>query len=165
MKKKIIIILLIMFLIIIIGLLLLKLSLINFWNKENNKFNYNKAKQIAVKYLNKNEEQLKTIAEELYESKGSKENPIKKIKFARYFRDFDFKGNGDYIKFNIDSQGALGGQYYGLLYTKDNYKNLIIYDGSKVQDGNNIFIKQKIKDNWYFYYDDYDGKVNIKKIK
>ena len=27
------------------------------------------------------------------------------------------------------------------------------------------YIRQKIKDNWYFYYEDYDGKVNINKIK
>ena len=59
----------------------------------------------------------------------------------------------------------LGGQYYGLIYIKDKFEELIIYDGTKLENGNNIFIREKLKDNWYFYYDDYDGKVNIDKIR
>lgn len=167
MKKKIIIIFLIMFSIIIIGLLLIKLALDNFWNKENNRFDYNKAKQIAVKYLNNNEEQLKTIAEELYESKGSKENPIENVKSARYdfFSHFNFKENKEYIIFDIDAQGITGGQSYGIIYSKNNNEDLIIYDEIERKTGNNIFIRKKIKDNWYFYYDDYDGKVDIDKIR
>lgn len=63
----------------------------------------------------------------------------------------------------------LGGQYYGLIYsTEKNFfdsRSLIIYDEHKETcDGNNIFIRQKIKKNRYFYYDDYDGKVDTSKI-
>lgn len=37
-----------------------------------------------------------------------------------------------------------------------------IYDEKETTgEGNNIFIREKIKDNWYFYYDDYDGTVDI----
>ena len=165
MKKKIMIIFLIIFLIITIGLLLIKLALNSYYNKEFNKFDYNKAKQTTTKYLNKNENELKKIADILLETKESKEKPYKNIKFAKYFKDFDFKGNGEYIKFNIDSQGMLGGQYYGLIYIKDKFDELITYDGTKLENGNNIFIREKLKDNWYFYYDDYDGKVNIDKIR
>ena len=56
----------------------------------------------------------------------------------------------------------LGGQYYGLIYSQNNHDGLI---KNKEIGGNNIFIRQKITDNWYFYYDDYDGKVDVKKIK
>ena len=60
----------------------------------------------------------------------------------------------------------LGGQYYGLIYIKEYNDELIIYDEFKeTGTGNNIFIRKKIKDNWYIYYDDFDGKVDIKKIK
>lgn len=168
MKKKIMIIFLLMFLIIIIGLLLIKLVLNSYYNKEFNKFNYNKAKQTTIKYLNKNENELKKIVDELYENKNSKENPIENVISARYdfFSHFNFKGNNEYIIFNMDAQGMLGGQYYGLIYSKDNNEDLITYDENKeTGKGNNIFIRQKIKDNWYFYYDDYDGKVNINKIR
>ena len=57
---------LLMFLIIIIGLLLIKLVLNSYYNKEFNKFNYDKAKQTTIKYLNKNENELKKIVDELY---------------------------------------------------------------------------------------------------
>ncbi len=164
MKKKIVFSFFIIFLIIIIGLLLIKIILNSFYNKEFNKFDYDKAKKATIKYLNKNEEQLKTIVDELYENKSSIENPIENIKDAGYHNssNFNFKNNEEYIKFNIDAQGMIGGQYYGLIYSKNNEEELI-----KNQDlhGNNIFIRQKIKDNWYFYYDDYDGKVNINKIQ
>jgi len=164
MKKKIVISFFIIFLIMIVGLLLIKITLDSFYNKEFNKFDYYKAKQITIKYLNKNEEQLKKIAEEVYEDKSSIENPLENIRYAGYYCDYNlnFKSKEAYIKFDIDAQGMLGGQYYGLIYSKNNHDELI---KNKEIGGNNIFIRQKIKDNWYFYYDDYDGKVDVKKIK
>lgn len=164
MKKKIVISFFIIFLIMIVGLLLIKITLDSFYNKEFNKFDYYKAKQITIKYLNKNEEQLKKIAEEVYEDKSSIENPLENIRYAGYYYDYNlnFKSKEAYIKFDIDAQGMLCGQYYGLIYSKNNHDELI---KNKEIGGNNIFIRQKIKDNWYFYYDDYDGKVYVKKIK
>jgi len=163
MKKKIVISFFIIFLIIIVGLLLIKITLDSFYNKEFNKFDYDKAKKITIKYLNKNEEQLKKIAEELYENKSSIENPLEDIRYAEYCYDdnLNFKSKEEYIKFDIDAQGMLGGQYYGLIYSKNNYDELL---KNKEIGGNNIFIRQKIKDNWYFYYDDYDGKVDFNKL-
>ena len=163
MKKKIIIIFFIIFLIIIIGLLLLKITLDSFYNKEFDRFYYNKSKKITIKYLNKNEEELKKIVDELYESKSSIENPLEDIRYAEYCYDdnLNFKRKEEYIKFDIDAQGMLGGQYYGLIYSKNNYDELL---KNKEIGGNNIFIRQKIKDNWYFYYDDYDGKVDFNKL-
>lgn len=159
---------LLMFLIIVIGLLLIKLVLNSYYNKEFNKFNYDEAKQITIKYLNKNENELKIIVDELYENKSSIKNPIEKISNSIYEYDkyFNYNNEIEYIKFNIDAQGITGRQYYGLIYSKDNNEDLIIYDEFKeTGKGNNIFIRQKIKDNWYFYYDDYDGKVDVDKIR
>lgn len=163
MKKKIVISFFIIFLIIIVGLLLLKITLDSFYNKEFDRFYYNKSKKITIKYLNKNEEELKKIVDELYESKSSIENPLEDIRYAEYCYDdnLNFKSKEEYIKFDIDAQGMLGGQYYGLIYSKNNYDELL---KNKEIGGNNIFIRQKIKDNWYFYYDDYDGKVDFNKL-
>lgn len=164
MKKKIIIIFIIQILIIFSGILLITLAINKSWKKEFDRFDYNSAKETTINLLNKNEDELKIIVDELYENKSSIENPLKNIKDAGYYYDdyFNFKNNEEYIKFDIDAQGMLGGQYYGLIYSKNNEEELI---KNKELHGNNIFIRQKIKDNWYFYYDDYDGKVNINKIQ
>ena len=127
MKKKIVFSFFIIFLIIIIGLLLIKIILNSFYNKEFNKFDYDKAKKTTIKYLNKNEEQLKKIVDELYENKSSIETPLENIIHARYYYDdnFNFKNDEEYVKLDIDAQGMLGGQYYGLIYAKNNEEELI----------------------------------------
>ena len=164
MKKKIINTFFIQFLIIIVGLFLIKLAINKSWEKEFNRFDYDKALKTTTKYLNENEEQLKIIVDELYDSKSSIKNPLEIINNSSYEYDkyFDYKNEMEYIKFDIDAQGMLGGQNYGLIYLKENKEELIIYDEKY---GNNIFIRQKLKDNWYFYYDDYDGKVDVDKIR
>lgn len=77
-------------------------------------------------------------------------------------RDDRIEAKKDMLDHYPNLRGMLGGQYYGIIYSKNNEEKLI---KNKEIHGNNIFIRQKIKDNWYFYYDDYDGKVNINKIK
>ena len=100
MKKKIVFSFFIIFLIIIIGLLLIKITLNSFYNKEFNKFDYDKAKKITIKYLNKNEEQLKKIAEELYENKSSIENPLENARYVGYYYDYclNYESKEEYVK-------------------------------------------------------------------
>lgn len=64
----------------------------------------------------------------------------------------------------------LGGQDWGLLYIpSNNYisnKKTYIYDEKTIKGkGNNIFIRKKIDKCCFFYYNDWDGKTNIKNIK
>ena len=40
-----------------------------------------------------------------------------------------------------------------------------VYEGEQINPQLHETIREKLKDNWYFYYDDYDGKVNIDKIR
>lgn len=158
---------LIIYIISVTVILLLGIIMITIMTSEST-FDYKTAKAKAEKYLNKNEKELTQLVNELYESKTSKKDSIKGISYASYNNndDLDFKNKTEYIKIDLDSQGMLGRQYYGLIYTKKSKENLIIYDERKeTVKGNNIFIRQKIKDNWYFYYEDYDGKVNTNKIK
>ena len=149
------------------GLFLIKLAINKSWEKEFNRFNYDKALKTTTKFLNENENELKTIVDKLYESKSLIQNPLKNIENSSYEYDkyFDYKNEIEYIKFDIDAQGITGGQSYGIIYSKDNNEDLIIYDEIERKTGNNIFIRKRIKDNWYFYYDDYDGKVDIDKIR
>ena len=60
----------------------------------------------------------------------------------------------------------LGGQNYGIIYSKIDDEDFIVYDQKKViGEGNNIFIREKLYDNWYFYYNDWDGEIDVNKIK
>lgn len=135
-----------------------------------NKFDYNSSKKVATEFLNDNKEELESIASEIYISKKSKENPYKNIISAYYVESFQDLYDKEHIEFHMDSQGMLGSQSYGLIYSLDSNFNdnkvIKIYDQFKeTGNGNNIHIREKISDNWYFYYDDYDGKVNVKNIK
>ena len=154
--------------VIVIFFILIIFALGWLWEKNFNRFDYESAKEAAIKYLNENQSSLEKIVVDLYEKKSSIKDPYNGIQYASYYnsKDFNFKFDTEYIEFELDSQGGLGGQNYGLIYSNDLSNDLIIYDESEQRkNGNNIFIRQKIKGNWYFYYDDWDGKVNIEKLK
>lgn len=160
MKKKILLYSVFLVLIFLIGYAI-------FHSFTNDKFNYYSAKEETINYLNKNETKLTKLVNEIYESKLSKKNPLEGIDLAayKYSKDFNFINESEYVQLDINSQGMLGGQYYGLIYSKKSERDIIIYDENKeTKNGNNYFIRQKISNNWYFYYDDYDGSVNIDKI-
>lgn len=165
-KKAWIIVLIEILLVLVVIFLIILFSNLSLKNKFN-KFDYVSAKTNSIKYLNKNEEQLKELVDELYESKSSKEDPYKEISYASYCHrnDLDFEDKKEYIIISLDTQGILGGQYYGLIYSEETVEDLIVYDEYKeTGNGNNKFIRQKIRGNWYFYYDDFDGKVDITRI-
>lgn len=164
MSKKTIITIVAIVICITIFIMIPILLLVNKWNRD---FNYNTAKEVAIKYLNDNEQQLQQWVDQLYENKDYMRKPNNKIRYATYSysKDFNFENEEEYIQLDLDAQGMLGGQYYGLIYSKANSDELIIYDEyKKTGKGNNIFIRQKIKKYWYFYYNDFDGKVDTNKI-
>lgn len=164
----------IIFAISLFSILLILIYLYNL-NKNiiSNKFNYESAKNYTTNFLKNNKQELEKIAKKIYIEKPTKfiDKPYKKVSTASY-HNYDEIGifeKDSYIKFDIDSQSMLGGQYYGLIYSYNNdiyNTNIFIYDENKeTNEGNNIFIREKISNNWYFYYDDYDGKLDIKSIK
>lgn len=146
------------------------LSIIFIINQKMNftKFNYNDSKKDAITILNKNKKQLTKIGNELYETKSNKSNPIDEISYANFLSAESNSIKKEYVQFGIDAQGMLGGQYYGLIYATSDInsgKNVNIVDESQYGNGNNIFIYEFIEKNWYFYYFDYDGKINVNEIK
>ena len=156
MKKKILIIM--GGVIVIISIFFIALR---FFNTNN----YEQAKKEAIKFLNSNINDLQNVAGEMILNKSKESKSYKKMSY-RYCNDSDDK---EYIRFDINAQGMLGGQYYGIIYCpNDNLLNgnsVEIYDeNEETGKGNNIFIKEKLKDKWYFYYDDYDGIVDVTSI-
>lgn len=148
---------------ILIGLVIVIISIIALRFFYNNNYEY--AKGESIKFLNSNINDLQDNANEMILDKSKESKNYKKISY-RYYKDSDDK---EYIQFDINAQGMLGGQYWGIIYCPDdnllNGNSIEIYDENKeTGKGNNIFIKEKIKDKWYFYYDDYDGKVDITSI-
>lgn len=153
MKKRILI-----FIGLVIVIIFTFLITLRFFNNNN----YEHTKKESIRFLNSNINDLQNIADEMILNKSKESKNYKKISY-RYYKDLNYK---EYIQFDIDAQGMLGGQYWGIIYCpKDDLLNgnsIEIYDESKQSEkGNNIFIKEKVKDKWYFYYDDYDGKVDV----
>ena len=63
-----------------------------------------------------------------------------------------------FVKFDIDSQGFLGGQYWELVYTQDGtfYGETESYTHEET-NGNNIVRAEKINEHWWCLWTDYDG--------
>lgn len=153
-KKKIILISILLFIIIIV-------TILSLYKMSDN--DYDKAKKETLNFLDKNLSELEKISKE---GLSIKNKEVQKYKTKKYhFTENDGK---EYIVININSQGMLGGQYWDLIYCEEDYldgKNIDIYDEYKeTGSGNNIFIVEKIRDNWYYSYQDWDGKVDTTKI-
>lgn len=142
----------------------------SFWQKEFNKFDYNSSKKEAYEFLNDNIDRLDELAKNYLENHELESTKFKIVTYISYNETDGIRNKPlETVEFSCDSQGMLGGQYWGLLYIPaNNYlgeKDLYIYDEHKEKgNGNNIFIREKLKENWFFFYDDYDGKVDTKRI-
>lgn len=127
---------------------------------DRNKFNYGSALTNSKKFLNENIDDLNEIALEYIKNHDLESKKYKKVK-SIYYSNYDVEK----VSFEIDSKGsALGGQYYGLIHIPSGeYKgeDKLYIDESK----GNVFIRKKLKENWFFYYDDYNGWVDLKEVK
>ena len=112
---------------------------------------YSTAKKECARVLEKHQLQMEELAVSVLNSKVGKDGRFNEYYYSCY-RDQGF------VKFDIDAQGMLGGQYWGLVYAE----NGILYGEAETyyfeeEDGNNIIRAEKIKGNWWFYWEDYDG--------
>lgn len=129
---------------------------------------YTRAKRQSERFLNKNISELQQKSKTLLHSKSSKTKEYKGKSYS-YKTEENNGAIKRYIEFEIDAQGMLGGQYWGIIYSSNDDlldgNTVHVYDEKEMTGkGNNIYIIQKIKDNWYFYYYDYDGRVDVNKI-
>lgn len=160
-------VLLIIVVIMVVGIGGLYLS----WHMNDDIFNYEEALEEAITFLEDNEEELDELAKEYLENHEMKSKKFKIVNSINYSDTDGIKNERlENVVFDCKVQGILGGQSWGLLHIPSNEylgeKELYIYDEKEFKsDGNNVFIRKKIKKNWFFYYDDWDGKVNLKKVK
>ena len=121
---------------------------------------YQSAKDSSESFLKHNQEELKNIAQETLKNKRPSMNEYKKAYEIKYDEIEDA------VNFEIGSQGMLGGQYWRLVYTeKGNYRGEIEKYIYYEKNGNNIAFAEKISENWYFYWIDYDGREDLSNIK
>ena len=144
MKKRGIIYFLIGFLVVIGALICLIYSI--------RPLNYGTAKSKCEAFLERNRGEMEEIAISLLNGEGSESGYYKE---EYYF----FTSENDKVEFDIGGQGMLGGQYWGLVYTKNG-----LYCGEtkeylykELGGGNNIIRAEKLDDHWWYLWYDYDG--------
>ena len=121
---------------------------------------YQSAKDFSESFLKHNQEELENIAQETLKTKQTSMNEYKKAYEIKYDE------NEEAVDFEIGSQGMIGGQYWRLVYTeKGNYRGESEKYTYYEENGNNIAFAEKISENWYFYWIDYDGREDLSNIK
>ena len=112
---------------------------------------YSTAKIECEKILFKYYTEMDEIANDLLKSETVEHGPFNEW-FYIYYPEENF------VKFELDGQGMLGGQYWDLVYTKDGTyygeKNMYLYEEA---DGNNIIKAERIDEHWWYVWTDYDG--------
>ena len=107
---------------------------------------YSSAKKECVEYLGRNRSQLEEIALAALQD-DSRE-------LGKFACSVDLEKG--LVKFSVDAQGMLGGQYWDLVYTRSGlYENqsesyYSVFDESIVTKG------EKLDDHWWYIWTDYD---------
>ena len=122
-----------------------------------NRKDYSSAAKSCRRFLSKNAEEMTSIAEDLLNGDTNVGESSGHYKDHYYSLEEDADGE-KYVKFDIDAQGMLGGQYWSLIYCPDGtlYGQSETYY-SEETDGNNISRAEKIDGSWWYYWIDYDG--------
>lgn len=112
---------------------------------------YSTAKRQSIRVLDAHQSQMEELAVNALKSEES--TPSK-------FRDYSYhcNQNENYVQFDVDAQGMLGGQYWALIYTQDGtyYGETEVYRYDETS-GNNIVKAEKLNEHWWFQWIDYDG--------
>lgn len=111
---------------------------------------YTSAKNECEKILKRYQVEIEQIAIDSLKPDGQ---------VSGHFKEYFYSCNQkDFVQFDIDGQGMLGGQYWALVYTQDGKfygeTESYLYEGV---DGNNVQKAEKLNEHWWFLWDDYDG--------
>ena len=124
---------------------------------------FKRTKEETTIFVNKYSSDLAQIVDNIIANKSAENITFKNISAISYKQI----NASDYIGFYYDSQGMLGGQYWGFYYISNDkpigdqgFEMDLKKSGDgwewKEADGNNYYYTEKLKDNWYYYYMDYD---------
>lgn len=134
----------------------------------NSRKSYEQAKAETVVYLDKHRTDLFELAGGILLRKSAEEASYGNMLSISY----DENACGSFVTFDIDAQGMLGGQYWGLYYSPDDLFDLSDPPEDRwtrpdedrcywqEEDGNNFFAMERLDDHWFFYYHDFDGNVH-----
>ena len=131
------------------------------------KTDYSMAKTKCIEIFENRKEKFFSAKNSIIDNGTTEGVKIKKVESLSY-NQYDAT---KIIEFHIGSQGMLGGQYWGIYYisddmpiidTLDSYDLLTDgpYGGSyyyQKPNGNDFYATERIEENWYFFYMDYDG--------
>lgn len=109
---------------------------------------YSSAKKECVEYLEKNRSLLEDVV------LAALQDGLEEHGDSRF--DYSVDLEKGLVKFSVDAQGMLGGQYWDLVYTRSGlYENrsesyYSVFDESIVTKG------EKLDDHWWYIWNDYD---------
>lgn len=112
---------------------------------------FSTAKSVCQKILDKNHAQMEEIAIDALKSQKDASGHYKEYYYSCHQKERT-------VRFDIDAQGMLGGQYWCLIYSEngtlygENEKYLC-----EESSGNNIIRAEKITEHWWYLWEDYDG--------
>jgi len=133
---------------------------------------YDEAKIKCIKIFNKQEKTFINTMNSAIENEATDNLKIKNVQSIQYHK----YERSEKVEFSINAQGMLGGQYWGVYYSSDDSPSILTVedeDGLLVEDslngsfyykesnGNNVYVTEKIKEGWFFYYMDYDGHPDL----
>lgn len=124
---------------------------------------YSDAKKSGEKFLSKHQTEMTALAVEYLNTPQTGVNPnVCEYRGHSYYLFIGPHGKTDdgecqYVAFDVDSQGFVGGQYWSLIFCPDGTfcGQSETYRGES--SGNNIEKAEKISGNWWFYWLDTDG--------
>lgn len=122
----------------------------------SNETDYASAKANVEKFLDANSVELEEIATQTLEDQAVSTSEFKDISYIT------FDESNNMVIFEIGSQGMLGGQYWSLVYCKDGtfHGEFELYTYNQ-PGGNNLVLAEKLQENWFFCWEDYDGREDL----
>ena len=130
---------------------------------------FEQIKEQTIEFFNENQTDFITAKDTILTTKSTDGVFVDDIDYIR----FSVVETSDIITFDYGAQGMLGGQYWGIIFSSDDIPR---FDTSistltesetegfyfwKEPDGNNICALERIAENWFFYYLDYDGHLDV----
>lgn len=111
---------------------------------------YSTAREACEEFLRDNRERIELLAKD---AAAARSTEIKTVLDHSYYC-----GSDGYVHFEIGAQGMLGGQYWSLVYTPNgSFCGETETYTFREADGNNIVKAEKLADNWWYRWEDFDG--------